>query len=119
MKAISTQNVDIPRLGFGTFRMPGGDAQPVVESALEVGYRHIDTAEMYDNEAAVGAGIAASGVRRQDVFLTTKVWHTHLAPADILSAFDTSLDKLRVDYVDLYMVHWPARDMDLPAVMET
>jgi 2,5-diketo-D-gluconate reductase B len=80
MESITTQGVAIPRLGFGTFRMPGGDAQPVVESAIALGYRHIDTAAMYENEAAVGAAIAASGVNRNELFVTTKAWHDQLAP---------------------------------------
>jgi 2,5-diketo-D-gluconate reductase B len=91
METITTQGVAIPRLGFGTFRMPGADAQPVVESAIALGYRHIDTAAMYDNEAAVGAAIAASGVNRNELFITTKVWHDQLAPDALYRAFDTSL----------------------------
>jgi 2,5-diketo-D-gluconate reductase B len=118
MQSIQSQGVAIPRLGFGTFRMPGSSSQPVVESALELGYRHIDTAAMYENEDAVGAAIAASGVSRNDLFVTTKVWHDQLAPGAIRNAFDTSLGKLKLDYVDLYMVHWPSRDMDIAAVME-
>src|SRR2546429_8107529 len=93
METITTQGVAIPRLGFGTFRMPGADAQPVVESAIALGYRHIDTAAMYDNEAAVGAAIAASGVNRNELFITTKVWHDQLAPDELYRAFDTSLRK--------------------------
>ena len=73
MDTIKTQGVAIPRLGFGTFRMPGGGAQPVVESAIALGFRHFDTAAMYENEAAVGAAIAASGVPRAELFITTKV----------------------------------------------
>src|ERR1700744_4446212 len=73
MEKIQTQGVAIPRLGFGTFRMPGGGCQPVVESALGLGFRHIDTAAMYENEDAVGAAIASSGVKREDLFVTTKV----------------------------------------------
>jgi 2,5-diketo-D-gluconate reductase B len=119
MQTIQTQGVAIPRLGFGTFRMPGSGSQPVVESALELGYRHIDTAAMYENEAAVGAAIAASDVLRNNLFVTTKVWHDQLVPDAIRKAFDISLRKLKVDYVDLYMVHWPSRDMDIAAVMET
>ncbi|OYX75495.1 MAG: 2,5-didehydrogluconate reductase B [Rhizobiales bacterium 32-66-11] len=118
MEAITTQGVAIPRLGFGTFRMPGADAQPVVESALALGYRHIDTAAMYENEAAVGAAIAASGVARDELFVTTKVWHDQLAPDALHRAFDTSLRKLGLDHVDLYMIHWPARDMDMAATLE-
>jgi 2,5-diketo-D-gluconate reductase B len=115
---ITTQGVAIPRLGFGTFRMPGGGAQPVVESAISLGFRHIDTAAMYENEAAVGAAIAASGIGRQDLFVTTKVWHDQLAPSPLRRAFEASLAKLRLDHVDLYMVHWPARDMDMAATLD-
>jgi 2,5-diketo-D-gluconate reductase B len=119
MKSIETQGIAIPRLGFGTFRMPGNDCQPVVESAIAVGYRHIDTAAMYDNEAAVGNGITASGIARGDVFVTTKVWHDQLAPDALRKAFDTSLGKLKLDYVDMYMVHWPSAAMDMAAALET
>ena len=78
MDTIITRGVGIPRLGFGTFRMPGGGCQPVVESALALGYRHLDTAAMYQNEDAVGAAIAASNVARGELFVTTKVWHDQL-----------------------------------------
>jgi 2,5-diketo-D-gluconate reductase B len=118
METITAQGVAIPRLGFGTFRMPGNDAQPVVENAIALGYRHIDTAAMYENEAAVGAAIAASGLSRNDLFVTTKVWHDQLAPDALRRAFDASLQKLRLDHVDLYMVHWPSKDMDLAATLE-
>lgn len=117
MESIATQGVTIPRLGFGTFRMPGDDARPVVESALALGYRHIDTAAMYDNEAAVGAAIAGSGVKRDELFVTTKVWHDQLAPAALRRSFDTSLKKLKLDHVDLFMIHWPSRDMDMVATL--
>jgi 2,5-diketo-D-gluconate reductase B len=115
MKTIKTQGIEIPRLGFGTFRMPGGDSQPVVEGAIALGFRHIDTAAMYENEAAVGAAIAASGVKRDELFVTTKVWHDQLSPDALHRAFDISRGKLRLDYVDLYMIHWPNRDMDMAA----
>jgi 2,5-diketo-D-gluconate reductase B len=118
MKTIKAPGVDIPRLGFGTFRMPGGDSQPVVESAIALGFRHIDTAAMYENEAAVGAALAASGVKRDELFVTTKVWHDQLAPDALQRAFDISRAKLKLDYVDLYMIHWPNRDMDMAATLE-
>ncbi|MFH1555358.1 MAG: aldo/keto reductase [Pseudomonadota bacterium] len=118
MESITIQGVAIHRLGFGTFRMHGADAQPVVESALALGYRHIDTAAMYENEAAVGAALSASGVARDELFVTTKVWHDQLAPDALHRAFDTSLRKLGLDHVDLYMIHWPARDMDMAATLE-
>src|SRR6201984_2059284 len=120
MEKIQTQGVAIPRLGFGTFRMPGGGCQPVVESALGLGFRHIDTAAMYENEDAVGAAIATSNVARGELFVTTKVWHDRLETKDsIRRAFDTSIAKLKLDYVDLYMIHWPSKDMDMAVVMET
>jgi 2,5-diketo-D-gluconate reductase B len=120
MDTITTRDVRIPRLGFGTFRMPGGACQPVVESALALGYRHLDTAAMYENEDAVGAAIAASGLPRNDIFVTTKVWHDQLANGEtVRRAFDASLAKLNLDHVDLYMVHWPSPDMDMATVLET
>ena len=118
METILTQGVAMPRLGLGTYRMPGAAAQPVVESALALGYRHIDTAAMYENEAAVGAAIAASGVARSELFVTTKVWHDQLAPDALHRAFDTSLRKLGLDHIDLYLVHWPSKDMDMRSTLE-
>jgi 2,5-diketo-D-gluconate reductase B len=118
MKNIDTQGVSIPRLGFGTYRMPGGAAQPVVESALANGYRHIDTAAMYENEDAVGAALAVSAVPRETLFVTTKAWFDQLTPDALPRAFEASLAKLRLDYVDMYMIHWPARNMNMAATLE-
>lgn len=118
MQRIATQGVEIERLGFGTFRMPGKSCQPVVESALEVGYRHIDTAAMYENEDAVGAAMTASGLKRHELFVTTKVWHDQLGSANsIRRAFDRSLSQLQLDFVDMYMVHWPSADMDIQLIL--
>ena len=119
MEHLQTQGISLPRLGLGTFRMQGDVCRAAVESALGLGYRHIDTAEMYGNEDAIGAALAASRVARGDLHVTTKVWNENLAPAAIRSAFDASLKKLRLDHVDLYLVHWPARNMNLPAMFET
>ena len=119
MADLHTQGIDLPRLGLGTYRMQGDNCRAAVESALGLGYRHIDTAEMYGNEDAVGAAIATSGVVRKDLHVTTKVWHENLAPDAIRRAFDASLKKLRLDHVDLYLVHWPSRTMNLAAVFET
>jgi 2,5-diketo-D-gluconate reductase B len=116
MKMIKTQGVCIPRLGFGTFRMPGAESQPGVESAIALGFRHIDTAAMYENETAVGAALAASGLKRDELFVTTKVWHDQLSPDALRRAFD--LGKLKLDYVDLYMIQWPSRDIDIAASLE-
>jgi 2,5-diketo-D-gluconate reductase B len=98
--------------------MPSGEAQPVVEGAIVVGLRHINTAAMYENETAVGAAIPASGVKRAEPFVTTKVWHDQLSPDALHRAFDISLGMLRLDYVDLYITHWPSRDMDMAATLE-
>jgi 2,5-diketo-D-gluconate reductase B len=119
MEHLQTQGISLPRLGLGTFRMQGEVCRAAVESALGLGYRHIDTAEMYGNEDAIGAAIAASGVARGDLHVTTKVWNENLAPEAIRRAFDASLKMLRLDHVDLYLVHWPAKNMNLPAIFET
>jgi 2,5-diketo-D-gluconate reductase B len=119
MEHLQTQGISLPRLGLGTFRMQGEVCRAAVESALHLGYRHIDTAEMYGNEDAVGAAIAASRVARADLHITTKVWHENLAPDAIRKAFDASLNRLKIDHVDLYLVHWPSRNMNLPAIFET
>jgi 2,5-diketo-D-gluconate reductase B len=119
MESLKTQGINLPRLGLGTFRMQGDVCRAAVESALGLGYRHIDTAEMYGNEEAVGAAIAASGIASKDLHITTKVWNENLAPDAIRRAFDTSLKKLKLDRIDLYLVHWPAKSMNLPAMFET
>src|SRR4029077_1668706 len=84
-----------------------------------LGYRHIDTAEMYGNEEAIGVALAAAGLPRKELHVTTKVWHENLAPDAIRRSFDASLKKLGLDYVDLYLVHWPSKTMNLPAMFET
>ena len=119
MEYLQTQGIRLPRLGLGTFRMQGDACRAAVESALGLGYRHIDTAEMYGNEDAIGVAIAASGVARKDLHVTTKVWNENLAPDAIRRSFDASLKKLRLDQVDLYLVHWPSKKMNLPAMFET
>ena len=119
MDYFNTQGIRMPRLGFGTFRMQGEVCRAAVESALALGYRHLDTAEMYDNEEAVGAAIAASGIPRGELHVTTKVWNENLAPDAMRRAFDTSLKKLRLETVDLYLVHWPKPGMNLASVCET
>src|SRR5664280_2482193 len=119
MESLQIQGISLPRLGLGTFRMQGEVCRAAVESALGLGYRHIDTAEMYGNEEAIGAAIATSGVARGDLHVTTKVWNENLAPDAIRKSFDASLKKLRLDHVDLYLVHWPAKNMNLAAMFET
>lgn len=117
MQTLMMQGMAMPRLGLGTWPMKGAECQAAVESALSLGYRHIDTAASYGNEDAVGAGLAAAGVPRGQVHVTTKVWHDQLAPDAIASAIERSLAALRLDYVDLYLIHWPTREMDLPRVL--
>ncbi|MDB5991571.1 MAG: dkgB [Herbaspirillum sp.] len=119
MHSLQTQNISLPQLGLGTFRMQGDECRAAVESGLALGYRHLDTAAMYGNEEAVGAAVAASALKRDALHITTKVWHDQLAPAAIRASLQTSLDKLQLDYVDLFMVHWPAPDMDLRAIFDT
>jgi 2,5-diketo-D-gluconate reductase A len=97
----------IPQLGFGVFKVDPTDAQRVVEDALEVGYRHIDTAALYHNEEQVGAAIAASGIPREELFITTKLGNPDHKSGEVVAAFDLSLEKLGLDYVDLYLIHWP------------
>src|SRR5438067_7121323 len=104
MEDLKTQGISLPRLGLGTFRMQGDACRAAVESALALGYRHIDTAEMYGNEEAIGAAITGASVPRNELHVTTKVWHENLAPAAIRKAFDASLKKLRLDHVDLYLI---------------
>jgi 2,5-diketo-D-gluconate reductase A len=97
----------IPQLGFGVFLVPREDTQRTVEQALQVGYRHIDTAQMYGNEAEVGAAIRASGIPREDLYVTTKLNNGHHLPDDARRTFAESLEKLGMDRVDLFLIHWP------------
>jgi 2,5-diketo-D-gluconate reductase B len=119
MDTIKTQGLAVPKLGLGTFKLQGKDCHEAVLTALGVGYRHIDTAEMYANEDAVGDALADSDVPREQIHLTTKVWWQNLAPDAIRKAFDQSLRKLKTDYVDFYLIHWPAPEMNLAAALET
>jgi 2,5-diketo-D-gluconate reductase A len=105
--------VEMPQLGFGVFQIPPGETQERVEDALAVGYRHIDTAAAYRNEAGVGAAIAAGEVRREDVFVTTKLWNAEQGYDSTLRAFEQSLERLGTGHVDLYLIHWPLPGRDL------
>jgi 2,5-diketo-D-gluconate reductase B len=114
---ITRQGLAMPKLGLGTWPMAGAACVAAVAAALELGYRHLDTAQMYGNEAEVGAGIAASGVPRGELHVTTKVWSQDLAPGRMRAALEASLRRLRTDYVDLFMIHWPVAGMDLAAAL--
>ena len=103
----------IPQLGFGLYKVPDADAPGVVEVAIAAGYRHLDDAKLYENERGVGDGIRASGIDRDELFVTTKVWNADHGFDSTLAAFDASLERLGLDEVDLYLIHWPAPHQDL------
>ncbi|MFB7501479.1 aldo/keto reductase [Streptomyces sp. NPDC056161] len=105
--------VEIPQLGFGVFQVPDDETTAAVTAALQTGYRSIDTAAIYGNETGVGRALAASGLPREDLFITTKLWNADQGYDSTLRAFDASLAKLGLDYVDLYLIHWPAPARDL------
>jgi diketogulonate reductase-like aldo/keto reductase len=102
-----------PQLGFGVFQIPDGETADAVDTALAAGYRSLDTAAIYKNEAGVRQGIERSGVARGDIFLTTKLWNADQGFDSTLKAFDASLTKLGTDYVDMYLIHWPTPKRDL------
>ncbi|MFJ5532696.1 aldo/keto reductase [Streptomyces sp. NPDC093261] len=104
---ILNNGVEMPQLGFGVWQVPDDEAESAVATALEAGYRSIDTAAIYGNEEGVGKAVAASGIPRQDLFITTKLWNSDHGYDSTLRAFDTSLEKLGLEYVDLYLIHWP------------
>jgi 2,5-diketo-D-gluconate reductase A len=104
--------VEIPQLGFGVFQVPPDDTEKVVEQALEVGYRHIDTAAAYRNEKGVGRAVSRSGIPREDIFVTTKLWNSNQGFDSALETFGKSLGRLGLDYVDLYLIHWPVPSKD-------
>ncbi|MEU4145622.1 aldo/keto reductase [Streptomyces parvulus] len=104
---ILNNGVEMPQLGFGVWQVPDDEAETAVVQALEAGYRSIDTAAIYGNEEGTGKALAASGVAREDLFVTTKLWNSDQGYDSTLRAFDASLAKLGLDYVDLYLIHWP------------
>jgi len=113
MTTIHVDGLSVPALGFGTWQLEGAECRRMVAEALGMGYRHIDTAQMYGNEAEVGAGIKDSGVPRDDIFLTTKVWMDRLHYHDLQTSAEQSLRKLQVEAVDLLLVHWPNEEVPL------
>ena len=115
MNTVTLNNgVEMPIIGFGVFQIPGNETQAAVEAALETGYRHLDTAASYGNEEAVGAAIKASGIARDELWVTTKLWIQHSPTGsvedDTKRAFDKSLERLGLDYLDLYLIHQPLGD---------
>lgn len=106
--------MQISVLGLGTFRLKGDVAYNSVKTALEVGYRHIDTAQIYDNEAEVGTAIAESKINREEIFITTKIWTANLSSEKLIPSLRESLEKLKTDYVDLTLIHWPSPKHEVP-----
>jgi diketogulonate reductase-like aldo/keto reductase len=111
-RAKLNNGIEIPRLGLGVYQSPPGEITlRAVRYALEIGYRHIDTAELYGNETDVGRAVQESGIRRDDVFITTKVWNSHQGYDSTLYACEGSLRRLGLSYVDLYLIHWPVQGL--------
>ena len=104
--------VEIPQVGYGVFLVPAAETRAAVTSALETGYRHIDTARIYGNEQAVGSAVAESGIARDELFITTKCWNSDQGYDSALAAFDASVQRLGLDVVDLYLIHWPMPSKD-------
>jgi len=113
MESVDVKGASLPKLGFGTFELPGATARARVAEALETGYRHIDTAQMYGNESDVGAGIRDSGLDRGNIWLTTKVWVDRFRDGDLQRSAEESLERLGTDYLDLLLLHWPNPDVPL------
>lgn len=112
------QNSPVPALGFGTWQLTGQPCQQAVAEAIQIGYRHIDTAALYNNEEYVGKGIKQSGIKRSDLFVTSKVWYTHLHRDQVHASAEESLQKLETDYLDLLLVHWPNPEVPLRETLE-
>jgi 2,5-diketo-D-gluconate reductase B len=110
---VRAQGAEMPALGFGTWQIEGADAREAVRDALEIGYRHIDTAKAYGNEREVGEGIRDSGVAREEIWLTTKVPHDEAEPNAVRQSAEGSLERLGTDYVDLLLLHWPNKEVPL------
>ena len=117
MRHVISGEASIPALGLGTWRLAGDACSRAVEHALEAGYRHIDTAKLYGNEREVGSAIRASGLSREDLFVTTKLWWEDLGPSEIAGAIGESLDRLG-SYADLLLIHWPHPDLPVEPMLE-
>ena len=112
------QSVDVPALGFGTFKLKGDVCRSAVTEALDLGYRHVDTARMYENESEVGRGIRDAAVDREEVFLTSKIWMKHLDPDNLVRELHNSLRELQTEYLDLLLIHWPNPDIPLSSTLD-
>jgi len=117
MKTVEGNGAEIPALGFGTWELEGDEARRMTEAALEIGYRHIDTAQAYKNEAEVGAAIAASGLPREQLFVTTKIWRDRFEDGPLQDSLRKSLDRLGLETVDLTLLHWPVGEVPIEETM--
>lgn len=113
VNTLTVQGIEIPKLGLGTWQIAADDCVEAVRDAIELGYRHIDTARAYGNEAQVGQGLHDSGRNRDEIFLTTKLWYTQLSPIGVHDQIEQSLRDLRTEYIDLLLIHWPNRRVPL------
>lgn len=118
MEYVNANGAKIPALGFGVFRMSDAEVDAVIPAALEAGFRHFDTAQIYENEAALGRALAQAGARRDELFLTTKVWVANYDADRFAASVDESLDRLGVGQVDLLLAHWPGRDVPVAQQIE-
>lgn len=113
MLKVDLPQIDVPALGMGTWKLSGNDCKDAVMTALDIGYRHIDTAQIYENEAPVGQALRDTSVPRDQIFLTTKVWMDQFHDGDLQQSVEGSLERLQSEYVDLLLLHWPNKDVDL------
>jgi 2,5-diketo-D-gluconate reductase B len=118
MQFKSIQGINVPEIGLGTYNLYGRECYKAVRYAFEIGYRHIDTAQMYKNEKEIGEAIRKSGLDREDIFLTTKVWHTNLEHDDVLQTVEDSLKEFNTPYVDLLLIHWPNHKVSFEKTFE-
>ncbi|NGP86835.1 aldo/keto reductase [Fodinibius halophilus] len=119
MQYKNIQGLEVPEIGLGTYKLHDRECSKIVRTALDLGYRHIDTAQMYKNEREIGEALSVSNVPREDIFLSTKIWHTNLDADDVLQSTEESLRQLDTPYVDLLMIHWPNNQYDLRATIES
>jgi 2,5-diketo-D-gluconate reductase B len=112
------QGIEVPEIGLGTYKLHDRECTQIVRQALELGYRHIDTAQSYKNSRGIGEAIGTSMVSREDIYLTTKIWHTNLQPDDVLQSTEDTLRELDTPYIDLLLIHWPNERVDLRKTIE-
>ena len=119
MQYKNIQGIEVPEIGLGTYKLHDRECSRTVQMALDMGYRHIDTAQMYKNEHEIGEALNVSNVAREDIFLTTKIWHTNLEAEDVLQTTEQSLRNMDTPYVDLLLIHWPNDQYDLRKTIES